>query len=115
MQVVIYDTPGMRGAKDYSTRSHAMRVASAWLNLQECDVYALIIDCAEHISRKRLRKCDRYIEGLAKVLGSSEGPDGFEDQWERKPTLLILNKMDLVDRSEYNEVRLCSLGHSPHI
>lgn len=98
----------MRGAKDYTTRSQAMRVASAWLNIQECDVYALIVDCPSRLSCKY----DAHLDGLAQVLGSAKGPVGFQDKWEQKPVLLILNKMDSVDASLYRKVRTHSLSLS---
>lgn len=55
MQVAIYDTPGMRGTRDYETRSQAMRVGATWQHVQECDLLALIVD-AEAFSRRNRRK-----------------------------------------------------------
>lgn len=55
MQVAIYDTPGMRGTKDYETRSQAMRVGATWQHVQECDLLALLVD-AEAFSRRSRRK-----------------------------------------------------------
>jgi GTPase Era involved in 16S rRNA processing len=101
LQVVIYDLPGMHGSRDFRTRSQAMRVAATWLHVQECDVYALIVDCAKQLSELRTNAVDE----LARVLGSDAGPQGFEGSWQHKPVILLLNKIDLLSTGQRREVR----------
>jgi hypothetical protein len=101
VQVILFDLPGMHGERDFLTRSRAMRVASAWLHAQDCHVHALIVDCAKQLSSLRTR----HVAGLARVLGSDVGPEGFKDSWERKPVILILNKVDLLSKRQRQEVR----------
>ena len=100
VQVVIYDTPGMHGARDFATRSHAMRVASTWLHIQECDVYALLVDADKQLGRY----ASGHVDSLARALGSPRGPPGFEGAWRRRPVVLLLNKLDAVPRSRHAEV-----------
>jgi GTPase Era involved in 16S rRNA processing len=105
-QVVLYDMPGMHGARDFAQRSTAMRVAATWLHVQECDVYALIVDCPKQLATDRqIKKHHRNVEELARVLGSEEGPDGFQGSWVPKPVILLLNKADLLAKQQRNEVR----------
>ena len=94
--------PGMHGSRDFTKRSTAMRVAATWLHVQECDVYALIVDCAKQLGKLHART----VDDLARVLGSDEGPDGFSDHmWKRKPVVLLLNKADLITKQQRGEVR----------
>ena len=111
LQVVIYDLPGMHGAKDFRTRGRAARVAATWLHVQECDVYALIVDCAKQLGQYHTE----HVNELARVLGSEAGPPGMSGSWESKPVVVLLNKLDLVPQSRRSEVcrMTCLFGMEP--
>lgn len=90
----------MHGARDFATRSHAMRVASTWLHIQECDVYALLVDADKQLGRF----ASGHVDGLARALGSPRGPPGFEGSWRPRPVVLLLNKLDAVPKAQHSKV-----------
>lgn len=101
MQVVVYDLPGLHGARDFRTRSTAMRVAAAWLHVQECDIHAIIVDSAKQLSKL----ASKSVDSIARALGSEDGPEGFQGNWARKPVIMLLNKIDLVANGERAKAR----------
>ena len=103
MQVVMYDLPGMNGIRDFASRSQAARVAATWLHVQDCDVYAYLVDCEKQLGQYR----SQHVFELAKALGSETGPEGFEKLWHRKPTILLLNKLDRLKDGQRSEVWVC--------
>src|SRR5208282_1226583 len=86
-QIVFVDTPGLFVPKRRLDRA---MVASAWGAAADADVLALIID-----SRKEAGQSDvtEETQAILKSLGES-----------RKPKLLVLNKVDLVDRPKLLEL-----------
>src|SRR6201987_5339317 len=75
-QVILVDTPGI-----FSPRRRLDRamVGSAWGSAQEADVVATLIDSRRGIAEDD----DKILRGLAEL---------------RAPKLLVLNKIDLVDK-----------------
>ncbi len=86
-QIVFVDTPGLFVPKRRLDRA---MVASAWGAAADAEVLALIID-----SRKEAGQSDvtEETQAILKSLGES-----------RKPKLLVLNKVDLVDRPKLLEL-----------
>jgi GTPase len=86
-QIVFVDTPGLFQPKRRLDRA---MVASAWGAAAEADALALLIDGGKEARQSSLAE---ETQAILKALG-----DG------RKPTLLVLNKIDLVDRPKLLEL-----------
>ena len=94
-QVVLVDTPGIfkpRGRLD-----RAM-VAAAWDGEQDADITALIIDASRPDARK-------HVEDIVRRLKQHHGENG-------KPTILILNKVDLLPYVNFDMDRASRFARS---
>ncbi len=80
-QIVFVDTPGLFAPKRRLDRA---MVASAWGAAADADVLALLIDARKEASESTLTE---ETAEILKALGES-----------RKPKLLVLNKIDVVER-----------------
>ena len=76
-QILLVDTPGIFEPKRRLDRA---MVAAAWTGAQDADLILLVIDCAAKISAE--------VERIMKSLETRE-----------HPLILVLNKVDLVDKS----------------
>ncbi len=80
-QIVFVDTPGLFAPKRRLDRA---MVASAWGAAADADVLALMIDSRKEAGQSTMTE---ETQAILESLGES-----------RKPKLLVLNKVDLVDR-----------------
>ncbi len=86
-QIVFVDTPGLFAAKRRLDRA---MVASAWGAAADADVVALMIDARREAGQSAVTE---ETQAILKPLGES-----------RKPKLLVLNKVDLVERPKLLEL-----------
>jgi GTP-binding protein Era len=77
VQILLVDTPGIFEPKRRLDRA---MVAAAWTGAQDADLILLVIDCAARISAE-----------VERIMASLEARE--------HPLILVLNKIDLVDKS----------------
>lgn len=94
-QILLYDTPGIVQREDLKYTGQANRVRGAWATAEECDVLLLMVDACRQFVFK-----PHTVFDLAATL--SDGPSRgqtHERGWSCPPTILILNKVDKLDKA----------------
>ncbi|KDD76121.1 SOUL heme-binding protein [Helicosporidium sp. ATCC 50920] len=100
-QVILYDTPGVVGREcvymknvyaysleHYMNPKHRQSVESAWITAGDCDLMLYILD-----AERQLMLPDPRVERL---IGNLSKPSARPSNIELPPTVLIMNKIDLI-------------------
>ena len=121
-QVVFLDLPGIVGPEHYRNRAHESKVTSGWAAASTCDAILFVVDANRQAKKAdwRVRETiDAMTEQMRKLryeefLFPEEDEDEEKDEENEKddvvtnktappPGILVLNKVDLMDRSKRSE------------
>ena len=118
-QLVFLDLPGIVGPEHYRNKAHESKVTMGWAAASTCDAILFVVDANRQAKKAdwrvretidtmtgQMRKL-RYEEFLSSEEEDDENDKDDEDLVTNKndqpPGILILNKVDLMDRSKLSE------------
>ena len=121
-QVVFLDLPGIVGPEHYRNRAHESKVTSGWAAASTCDAILFVVDANRQAKKAdwRVRETiDAMTEQMRKLryeefLFPEEDEDEEKDEENEKddvvtnkaappPGILVLNKVECLDRSKRSE------------
>ncbi|PRP85279.1 hypothetical protein PROFUN_06881 [Planoprotostelium fungivorum] len=116
-QIVFMDTPGIVPLHETKTVQKTISSTTA-VALDECDLIAYVIDCAHGITKnvneiiERLERITKVTEEkvVIETLKIRETPTRI-----KKPVILIVNKVDLVNRGDAEQLLAQLRARKPHL
>eukprot|EP01024_Parvocaulis_polyphysoides_P021353 TRINITY_DN20107_c0_g1_i1.p1 TRINITY_DN20107_c0_g1~~TRINITY_DN20107_c0_g1_i1.p1 ORF type:complete len:472 (-),score=62.78 TRINITY_DN20107_c0_g1_i1:70-1485(-) len=98
-QIVLYDTPGITPHFEIRTHKRMKRMPTGWTTASTSDMILFVVNAHREVERPDLNVRQAILEAANGTAG------GIPDDWQRPPMILVINKMDLINRKDFRRVR----------